>query len=114
MSFASASARARFRSTRTISRPTPFMTSAKADAEPTIPQPTMPIFMTSPSRTPQASQSCEPAWRASLRRAPLGTQAEPARGRGRDREQESAAQGQADQYPQREERASDETSVPRV
>src|SRR6187431_147671 len=45
MSFASASARARFTSTSTISRPTPFITSAKADAEPTIPQPTIPIFM---------------------------------------------------------------------
>src|SRR5262245_12230363 len=44
MSFASASARMRFESTSTISRPTPLMTSAKADAEPTIPEPTMPTF----------------------------------------------------------------------
>ena len=31
-------------STSTISRRTPFITSAKADAEPTIPEPTIPIF----------------------------------------------------------------------
>jgi len=41
---ASASARARFASISTISRPTPLMTSANAEVEPTMPQPTMPIF----------------------------------------------------------------------
>jgi hypothetical protein len=37
MSLASASARALFRSTSTISRPTPRITIAKHEAEPTIP-----------------------------------------------------------------------------
>jgi hypothetical protein len=45
MSFASASARSRFTSTKTSSRPTPRITSANADVEPTMPQPTIPIFM---------------------------------------------------------------------
>src|SRR3954453_10910908 len=49
MSFASASARAGFPSNGMFSRPTPFMTSAKADAEPTMPQPTTPIFILPPS-----------------------------------------------------------------
>src|SRR5262249_56483077 len=37
-------ARGRFRSTRTISRPTPRISRAYADADPTMPQPTMPTF----------------------------------------------------------------------
>src|SRR4029434_6662068 len=45
MSLASASARSRFKSTITISRPTPLITSAYADADPTIPQPTIPVFI---------------------------------------------------------------------
>ena len=35
----------RFTSTSTISRPTPLMTRAYADAEPTIPVPTIPTFI---------------------------------------------------------------------
>src|SRR4030095_26890 len=45
MSLAPPSARARFKSTITISRPTPLITSAYADADPTIPQPTIPVFI---------------------------------------------------------------------
>src|SRR5262249_50890286 len=44
-SSASATDRAVFLSTSTISRPMPRMTSAYAAVEPTNPQPTMPIFM---------------------------------------------------------------------
>src|SRR6185369_2130087 len=46
MSLASASARARLTSTSTISRPTPLITSAYAEVEPTAPHPTTPTFMT--------------------------------------------------------------------
>src|SRR6516162_4515201 len=49
MSFASASARARLISTNIISLPTPFMTRAKPEVDPTNPQPTMPIFIDRPA-----------------------------------------------------------------
>src|SRR3954454_2066302 len=76
MSLASASARARFRSTSTISRPTPLITSAYAEVEPTMPQPTMPIFMVPLDSfcTPRASSNdlAPSAWRVASDFGPHG------------------------------------------